>query len=164
VEQIMGPETGIGIAGFALYLAAIAVALRQMRVLSPACITVAAALLAYVCILFLAAVSSVRANFWILSVIFWFPTLVFLMGFGAVYKSVSLRMLLDLRQRPLHTGMRSAILAGYVAESFERRLEVMRENRLAVRGPAGYMLTGRGAALAAVIIALQRLFAIERSG
>jgi hypothetical protein len=74
-------------------------------------------------------------------------------------------MLLDLRQRPLHTEMRSTVLAGHVVpESFERRLEIMRENRLAVLGPAGYMLTGRGAALAAVITALQRLFAIERSG
>jgi hypothetical protein len=161
----MGPETEIGIAGFALYLAAIAVALRQVPALSPACITVGTALLAYACILCLVAVSPVRANFWILSVTFWFPTLVFLMGFGAVYKSISLRMLLDLRQWPLHTEMHSTVLARYVvAESFERRLEVMRENRLAVRGPAGYMLTGRGGVLAAVIIALQRLFAIERSG
>jgi hypothetical protein len=161
----MGPETEIGIAGFALYLAAIAVALRQVRALSPACITVAAAVLAYVGILFLVAVAPVRAKFWILSVIFWFPTLVFLMGFGAVYKSVSLRMLLDLRQRPLRTEMHSTVLARYVvAESFERRLEIMRENRLAVLGPAGYVLTGRGVVLAAAIIALQRLFAIERSG
>ena len=89
----------------------------------------------------------------------------FLMAFGALYKSISLRILLDLLDRPGHAGLYSAILARYVAaESFENRLTVMQENGFAVPTPAGYALTDKGRRLAGLVGVLHRLFAIERSG
>ena len=45
-----------------------------------------------------------------MSIVFWFATLLFLMAFGALYKSVSLRILLDLLDRPGHAGLYSAVL------------------------------------------------------
>jgi hypothetical protein len=99
------------------------------------------------------------------SIVFWFTALLFLMAFGALYKSISLRILLDLLDRPGQAGLYSAILGRYVAaESFESRLAVMQENGFAVLTPAGYALTDKGRRLARLVGALHRLFAIERSG
>ena len=121
-------------------------------------------LLAYV-VLVAAAVVGRNVNFWVVSIVFWFPTLAFLMGFGAVYKSISLRILLDLLLRPGHAEAYSAILARYVAaESFESRLDVMLKNDFAVLTSAGYSLTDKGRRLAGMVSTLQRLFAIQRSG
>ena len=113
------------------YLAASSIILRQGTV-SPAVAAVGTAVLVYAGAVVGASFSR-NANFWIVSVAFWFPSLVFLMCFGAVYKSVSLRILLDLRARPGEMDRYSAVLARYVmTESFESRLHVMDENGLAI--------------------------------
>ena len=154
-----------GIGGFIVYLAAVAIVLRLPWRVPPARTAIGIALLAYAAVLAAAAQFSHGANFWTMSIIFWFSTLVFLMAFGALYKSVSLRILLHLLDRPGHAGPYSAILARYVAaESFENRLIVMEENGFAVPTPAGYALTDKGRRLAGVVGVLHQLFAIERSG
>ena len=154
-----------GIAGFLFYLAAVAVALRLPWALSPARAVIGIALLVYAAAGGAAAVFGRNVNFWNMSIVFWFTTLLFLMAFGALYKSISLRILLDLLDRPGHAGLYSAILARYVAaESFESRLTVMQENGFAILTPAGYVLTDRGRRLAGLVGSLHRLFAIERSG
>jgi hypothetical protein len=165
MEGKMWADIWLGTAGFMLYIATVAVALRLSWSWSPAGLAIGAAFTAYAVVLTAAAVISREANFWTTSIFFWFPTVVFLMGFGAVYKSVSLRILLDLLLRPGHAEGYSAMLARYVAaESFENRLVVMQESGLAVATSSGYALTGKGRLLAGVVGALQRLFAIERSG
>ena len=165
MEETMWDDIWLGTAGFALYIATVAVLLRLSWGLSPAALACGAALAAYAFVLAVAAVISRNANFWTTSVFFWFPTTVFLMGFGAVYKSVSLRILLELLVRPGYAESYSVIMARYVAaESFEKRLAVMRESGLAVASSDGYGLTGKGRLLARIVGALQRLFAIERSG
>jgi hypothetical protein len=158
-------DVPFGIGGFVVYLAAVAIVLRLPWAFSPARAVIGVALLAYAAVLAAAAVFGRNANFWTVSIVFWFATLLFLMAFGALYKSVSLRILLDLLDRPGHTGLYSAILGRYVAaESFESRLAVMQENGFAVRTPAGYALTDKGRRLAGLVGALHRLFAIKRSG
>src|SRR6266567_2980961 len=73
--------TGIasGTAGFLFYLVTVAVVLRLYRAISPALVALAAAFFAYAACVAATAVSSRNANFWTTSIIFWFPTLVFLM-------------------------------------------------------------------------------------
>ena len=165
MEDKMSADIWLGTAGFVLYIATVAAALRLARGRSPAGVAIGAAFAVYAVVLAAAAVISCEANFWTTSIFFWFPTVVFLMGFGAVYKSVSLRILLDLLLRPGHAERYSAMLARYVAaESFENRLVVMQGSGLTVATSAGYALTGRGRLLAGVVGALQGLFAIERSG
>jgi hypothetical protein len=161
--DVMGADFPIGAVGFLFYLAASSIILRQGTV-SPAVAAVGTAVLVYAGAVVGASFSR-NANFWIVSVAFWFPSLVFLMCFGAVYKSVSLRILLDLRARPGEMDRYSAVLARYVmTESFESRLHVMDENGLAIQTSSGYALTDKGRRLAKLASALQRLFAIERSG
>ena len=152
-------------AGFVLYVAIVAVVLRLSWAISPALVAIGAAFLTYAALVAIAAVSGRNANFWITSIIFWFPTLGFLMGFGAVYKSVSLRILLDLLARPGERELCSAILERYIAvESFENRLAIMLESGLAIHTSAGYALTEKGRRLARITAAMHRLFAIERTG
>jgi hypothetical protein len=155
----------LGAAGFALYVAAVAVILRLRRTASPALVAIAAALFAYLAVLVAAIVISRTVNFWTMSVLFWFPTMIFLLAFGALYKSVSLRILVDLLARPGQTELCSIILERYIAaESFESRLALMLENKWAIPTSAGYALTERGERLARLVAVLQRVFAIQRSG
>jgi hypothetical protein len=154
----------LGIAGFVLYVATFAAILRLPRA-SPARVAIGAAILAYAGTLAAAVFGGHGVNFWSLSVLFWFPSLVFLMGFGAIYKSISLRILLRLLERPGHAENYSAVLARYVeSESFENRLKVMEVNGFAQRTAAGYALTEKGRRLAQTIERLQGIFAIEQSG
>jgi hypothetical protein len=154
-----------GLGGVAFYIAAVAMVLRTPWAVSPARAAIGAAVLAYVMVLVGATVLGRHANFWIVSIVFWFPTLLFLMGFGAVYKSISLRLVLDLLIQPGHTELYSIMLGRLVAtESFENRLNVMQEDGYAILTSAGYALTDKGHRLARLTDAMQRLFAIQRSG
>ena len=165
MKDAMWAEIPFSAAGVVFYIASIALVLRRSRAFSPARVAVGGAWFAYAVAVAAAAVFGRNANFWTVSICYWFPALVFLMGFGAVYKSVSLRILLDLLGRPGQAEHYSRVLARYVAaESFESRLEVMIENRFAVLTSVGYTLTDRGRRLAKATGALQKLFAIERSG
>jgi len=165
MSETVCADVSFGIGGFAFYLAMVAIVLRLPWAFSPARAVIGVALLAYAAVVAAAAVFGSGGNFWTVSIVFWFTTLLFLMAFGAVYKSVSLRILLDLLGRPGHAGLYSAILARYVvAESFENRLIVMQENGFAVPTSAGYALTDKGRRLAGAVGALHHLFAIDRSG
>jgi hypothetical protein len=164
-NETIWADIPFGTWGFVVYVAMVAIALRLPWTNSPARATIGLALFAYFMVLAAAAVLGRNANFWTVSIVFWFPALLFLMGFGAVYKSISFRILLDLLDRPGRTELYSAILARYVAtESFENRLAVMQEHGFAVLTSAGFELTDKGRRLAKVISAMQRLFAIQRSG
>jgi hypothetical protein len=151
--------------GVAFYIAIVTIVLRLPWTISPARAVIGAALLAYVMVLAATAALGRNANFWTVSIVFWFPTLLFLMGFGAVYKSISFRILLDLLVRPGHAELYSAMLARYVeTESFQNRLVVMQKNGYTMLTTSGYALTSNGRRIARMIGVMQRLFAIQRSG
>jgi membrane-bound metal-dependent hydrolase YbcI (DUF457 family) len=89
----------------ALWLAVALALLRTMR-RSPALIMTSSAILVYLALL-AGAVAPVLIAFWPLSAAYWFLALCVLMPFGALYKSVSLRMLGDLsRAAGYHTPSR----------------------------------------------------------
>lgn len=158
-------ELPTGAAGFVIYVATVAVLLRRTWARSPAHIAVGSAMLIYVGVIAAAMLRDGSVKFWTLSIFFWFPTVVFLMVFGATYKSISLRILVDLLGRPAQAELYSAVLARYVeAESFEKRLDVMLENGFATLSDEGYALSEKGRRLTRGVSALQKLFAIERSG
>jgi len=155
----------LGAAGFVFCVAAVAVILRLRQTASAALVAITVALVAYVTTLGVAVGLNRAVSFWTTSIIFWFATMIFLMVFGALYKSVSLRILVDLFARPAQAELYSAILQRYiVTESFENRLALILENKWAIPPSAGYALTERGEGLARLIAALQRMFAIQRSG
>jgi hypothetical protein len=154
-----------GALGFVLYLMLAMVALRVERRRSPAVIVTALAVAGYPATLALAILWWERPSLWAVSATYAFAVLVFLMAFGAIYKSVSLRILADLSRRPGWRESRRDLLARYIErESYQSRLAVLAEEGLAVDDATGFRLTGKGRRLARVARALQRAWKIDRSG
>jgi hypothetical protein len=151
-------------AGVLLWLATVLVLLRIMR-RSPALIVIGAAALVYVVLLIAAAAMPGRVAFWPLSAAYGFVTLCGLMAFGALYKSVSLRMLGDLSKVAGHAMPEQELLARYIEEdSFGRRVAILLEQGHAERTADGLRLSPKGRRIAAAIHLFQRAFAIRASG
>ncbi len=85
----------LGAAGALIWLAVVVVLLRLSK-RSPALIVVLSAAVVYLAVLFSALALAQRVALWPFSAAYGFLTLCVLMLFGALYKSVSLRMLGDL--------------------------------------------------------------------
>jgi hypothetical protein len=154
----------IGAFAFTAYVLTLALALRTSKH-SPAALSVGSAVAIYFATLAAGAFAAEHLLFWYFSAAYCFLTLSFLMVFGAVYKSISLRILLELLERAGGTDSYDSLLERYVAgSSFSDRLEIMISAQLATRSSTGYALTGRGRLIARAVAAMQRAFGIARSG
>jgi len=157
-------EVVLGFAAGLAHVGSVALILRCATA-SPAALATVSSLVAYLVLPALVYMLEIRASFWALSVSYWFVAVSFLMVFGAVYKSISLRMVLDLHERPGRSAPEAAIKAGYVeADGFESRLGVIVESGFAKKAAEGYLLLPKGRRVARLAAALQQAFAIERSG
>lgn len=155
----------MGMIGFAVYLLLVLVALRALRRVAASAIVTGAAVVTYVGLVAVAGASGTAVRFWPLSASYWFPSLCFLMVFGAIYKSISLRILSDLIDRPACADRYDAVLGRCIeGDSYPNRLQVMADAGLAVRGASDLCLTPKGRRLAASVARLQALYKIERSG
>ena len=151
-------------AGVLLWLAVLPVLLRVLA-RSPAAIVIGSAAAIYVALLATSILMPVRVAFWPLSAAFGFLTLSLLMLFGALYKSVSLRMLGDLSKVAHHALPEQELLARYIEEdSFGRRVAILLEQGMAERTVDGLRLSRKGRRIAAAIHLLQRAFTIRASG
>ncbi|WP_376984603.1 hypothetical protein [Bosea sp. R86505] len=164
----MNASLFIGLAWFACAFLAILAALRVSRS-EPAMLVVATPLAVYVLGLAAASMTSFAdpaLNFWIVSIVYWFLVLSFLMAFGAIYKSLSLRMLLSLLEAEARTLDDTELAERYIKQqSFQDRLGVMVDKRLAVIQPDGrVVLTPRGRSIAQLTRRIQNLYRIEKSG
>jgi len=154
-----------GVLGFVLYLGTVSVLLRCNRRTGPALLVVAATFV--ICILTLAALVFVgwEVNFWVFAASYWFFVLCFLMAFGALYKSISLRILLNLSRMPDRADSYANLLQCYIAEeSYQSRLTVIQDKHFAVRTGDCFMLTERGRRFARTVRSIQKAFRIENSG
>ena len=150
--------------GFASYLGVSMVLLRRSSA-SPAAVVTLAALAMYPATLAVTLLLGRTVAFWPFSAAYWFLSLVFLMVFGAVYKSISLRILLDLLERPGRSDNYAGVMQRYVnEESFKRRLLVMLDAGLTARDADGFQLTEKGRRISSVVRRVQAVFAIETSG
>ena len=153
-----------GAAAVLVWLAVVLVLLRISK-RSPALIVVASAGVVYVALLALSPAIFNRLAFWPFSAAYGFLTLCVLMLFGALYKSVSLRMLGDLSKTADHALPEQELLARYIEEdSFGRRVGILLDQGHAERTTAGLALSSKGRRLAAAIDRLQQAFAIRASG
>jgi Ca2+/Na+ antiporter len=153
-----------GAAGALVWLAVVLVLLRVSK-RSPALIVVASAVLVYLVLLVISPAISHRLAFWPFSATYGFLTLCVLMLFGALYKSVSLRMLGDLSKAAGHALPEQELLARYIEEdSFGRRVAILLEQGHAERTAEGLALSSKGRRIAAAIDRLQQAFAIRASG
>jgi hypothetical protein len=157
-ELITGFVAGLG------YVASVAFVLRWAKA-SPAGLAIVLAMDGYLVLLALILVLGLPASFWALSISYGFVAACFLMLFGAVYKSISLRMILNLYERPGRWAPEDVVRDGYVeADSFEHRLAVMVQSGFVTEVAGRYLLLPKGRRIAEAAAALQKVFAIERSG
>ncbi len=160
-------ETGLvrGFFGFLAYAATVLLLLRLLRQTSPVAVVMVTAPVVCLLTLVTLAVAGPRINIWAFGISYWFFVTCFLMVFGALYKSLSLRMLLDLSRRPNHADNYDTLLVRYIAEeSFQNRLNVMRKKGYSEKLDGRIALTDRGRRLAAMARSVQRAFNIEKSG
>jgi len=154
----------LGAAGALVWLAAIIVLLRVSK-RSPALIVVLSAALVYLAVLVVELAAGQPLAFWPLSAAYGFLTLCVLMAFGALYKSVSLRMLGDLSKAAGWALPEQELLARYIEEdSFGRPVAIVLKQGHAERTAEGLTLSRKGHRIAAAISRLQQAFAIRASG
>ena len=153
-----------GALGFAAYVVLVAVSLRIATRASPAKVALILAFLAYAILLAVVVVLAPPVKFWALSTTYWFLVTCFLMIFGAVFKSVSLRILGDLLNEPCRAATGDAIARYVEKDSFADRLDVMVKVGFARLTAAGYELTPKGIRVASVMHWLHRVFMISKSG
>jgi hypothetical protein len=153
-----------GLVAAVAYGGVLLVALRVTR-LSPTLIVLATGAIVYVAAALVFVLLGQIVGLWAYSTTYWFLVLCFLMAFGAIYKSLSLRMLLRLLDDPGRTASVRALAEDYVlGESFADRLRVATESGLVSATGVGYQLTSRGTSLARRVRTVQLWFGIEKSG
>ncbi len=143
----------------------IAIGLRILRNLEPASLVVLCAIffggLGLGGLIFFAN----AVNIWTYTITYSCLMLIFLMGFGAIYKSLSLRILLDLSKQPDMTDSYARIYNAYlINDSFLNRLEVIKAQKFATENDHHFLLTARGRAISYRLRSIQQLFGIKNSG
>jgi hypothetical protein len=155
----------LGLSGFLLYFVAVAVLLRLARGVGPVLIVLGSVVPVGIVALALFLGLGQRVNFWMYVAGYCFFVLSFLMAFGAIYKSISLRILLDLARKPERTDTYENVLRRYIAEeSFHDRLAVIERQQFATRLGDGFVLTQRGWRVAKSLQSIQKFYRIARSG
>lgn len=154
-----------GLEGVVVYLVLVPFLIRLFTQIPPALLVIVLSVLIYVVLLIGVEFMFTPLFFWAFSATYWFFSLCFLMIFGAVYKSISLRILLDLLHCKGRTNSYQAVLDRYVRhESYQDRLQIMVSEGFANCDAQGFSLAPKGRRIAAVVMYLQKAFRIEKSG
>jgi hypothetical protein len=102
--------------------------------------------------------------YWNAAAIFCFAVMSYVYVFGGVYKSISLRLLMDLSRRPGRTVEFSDIADRQIPEIFTERTVILIGGGLVSREGDTYTPTPAGQRLAGRIARIRRLFAIGDTG
>ncbi|RDI48143.1 hypothetical protein [Aquicella lusitana] len=151
---------------FGIYLILTPLLLRLTRNISPSMLVCGHALLIYIFALGLIAIKGLSINFFSFSSFYWFLTLSFLMIFGAIYKSISLRMMLHLLKKPDYTDEYNEILKNYIRnQSYQNRIDILIEKEWIEKyDDVSFKLTKNGQRFARKLLMMQQLFYIKESG
>jgi hypothetical protein len=103
-------------------------------------------------------------QYWNAASIFSFGVMSYIFAFGAVYKSVSLEILLDVAERPACEVPLSDIVERQVPGIFRGRTKILVDSGLAERTDSSFVATAAGRKLARRIARLRRVFAIGDTG
>jgi hypothetical protein len=92
------------------------------------------------------------------------PVMAYVFVFGAVQKSVSLRMLSDLHRTPDGRLTLDELTERVARRDFDARIDLLLEKGYVTRHGTGFAPTERGKSLVAKLAKLQKLARIERTG
>ncbi|EKD85655.1 MAG: hypothetical protein ACD_37C00664G0004 [uncultured bacterium] len=151
--------------GFILFLTLLVGFLILLRIAtnrSPAVLLCLTSLIVYVFGLIGVGLFNFSLKFFEFSASYWFFSFSLMMVFFAIYKSISLRMMLNLQIQPASL---EEIFANYIEqESYKARLNILIKNGFAEKSNLGYQPTLKGWRYARFIAAIQKLFNIQQSG
>jgi hypothetical protein len=157
-----------GVAGIALFaiLAPImqAVARRAASPVAPVTILAIAAVTSHGASVLLGAETVQHFQYWNAASIFGFGVMGYVFAFGAVYKSVSLEILLEVAQRPGHAAPLSDIVDRLAPDIFRGRAEILVSGGQAERTGGSFVATMAGRTLAARVARIRRKFVVGDSG
>ena len=130
----------------------------------PVVILALAAVIAHLTTTLVAAIMLPAFEYWAATSMFCFGTIVYVQGFGAVLKSISLRILLDLTRRPGGKIDLEEISMQQIPHIFAERCDILIEMDMVSREQDQFVPTVAGRKLAERIARLRRLFGIGDSG
>lgn len=102
--------------------------------------------------------------YWHCAAFFALGVMLFVFGFSAVYKSISLRLLVVLAQTPGKAIAMVDIQEQLVLKNFRERATMLTATGLVVLTPEGYLLSESGRRMAHKIQAVRALFGAKASG
>lgn len=140
------------------------IARRAGSPIAPVIILAIAAVVSHVASVLLGFVTVQQFQYWNAASLFSFGVMLYVFAFGAVYKSVSLEILLDLAQRSGHTAALSDIVDRKVSEIFRGRADILVSGGQVERVDSCFNVTATGRAIADRIAQMRRAFAIGDSG
>jgi hypothetical protein len=140
------------------------IARRAGSTIAPVIILAIAAVIAHVASVVLGVITVQQFQYWNAASIFSFGAMLYVFAFGAVYKSVSLEILLDLAQRPGRTALLADIVDHDVPEIFRGRTDILVSGGQVEREGPCFAVTATGRAMADRIAQLRRAFAIGDTG
>lgn len=157
-----------GIAGVALFVA-ISPALqlliqRTAPSISPVAVLAMASLIAHLASSLLGTAFAHPFQYWNATSVFCFGVMSYVYVFGAVYKSISLRILLDLASRPRRTIELSEISDRQIPDIFVERSAILIEGGLVTDDEGRYRTTPAGQRLTTRVALIRRLFGIGDTG
>jgi hypothetical protein len=157
-----------GLAGILLFAIAAPVmqiiARKSGSSVAPVSILAIAAVVSHLASIALGGMIVQTFQYWNAASIFAFGVMLYIFAFGAVYKSVSLEILLDLAQRSGHAAELVDIVDRKVPEIFRGRTQILVSGgQVETVGP-NFAVTERGRATAGRIATMRSVFAIGDSG
>ena len=157
-----------GLAGILLFaiLAPVAqvIARRAGSPMAPVAILAMAAIVSHAASIVLGVMTVRHFQYWNAASIFGFGVMLYVFAFGAVYKSVSLEILLDLAQRPGRAADLADIVDRKVPEIFRGRTDILVSGRQVERTGDLFAVTASGRVTASRIGAMRRAFTIGDTG
>jgi len=103
-------------------------------------------------------------QYWWVAASFGFGFMVYLFGFSAVYKSLSLRILLDVLAHDPSEVPRDGVYQRVVDRSFSDRIEILERGGLVARQGDRYVVSARGLAVAGRIGRLRTILGVDGGG
>lgn len=154
----------VGLACFLLHAVVSLIALRLPARMSPVARHASSALGTHIVGVAIAALVVGPFAYWPVAATNGLLAIGWLFAFSAVYKSVSLRILMHLDRLPSHTLGVDTIAESYVRPEFEARALVLVKMGCAGKSNGEFMLTEKGSAVARRIEGIRRAWGIEGTG
>lgn len=155
----------LGAAVFGVFAVLLLAVRRGPTTRHPMLILAGGALIAYVGGLIVVPRAGVDLALWAFSAVYWCLVMWFFFVFAGLYKSVSVRILNELLQRPGHRQSYREVMESYlVEESYRGRIDNLVDKGYLALEEGRLHLTEKGRRFAMAVRMLQRLYLIERSG